>query len=477
MTGHPLAPALLAFLLCVLPLPGAGAEASRPLPLRLRSIGLVVAIDYPNESLSGTATLEIENWTEQPVAEASLLLNRLMRFDAIRLPGGAALSFQQEIVAFTDLPKEQVNRAAIRLATPLAPGGRATLVVSYSGYLVGYTETGSLYIQDRIDPEFTILRADAYAFPVVGVPSWEANRSVPEVSFPFDVAVTVPGDLTVASGGEPVARTTTGPSTTWRYRSASPAPFLNVAIAKYVILEKDGIRVFAFPKDEAGGKSVLLAARRAIDLFTRSFGPTTPPPAFAVIEIPEGWGSQASLAGGIIQTADAFRNASELRQLYHEISHFWNPPDTDLPSPRWNEGLASYLERRATRDLDGKDDIDASASARAERLLALARENPKLRSVPLASYGKERMTDFSYSVGGILFWLLDRAVGPAKFDEIIASYYKNHKTSGAGSAEFLREATALGGPPAAAVLHDWFVTARWYELLSSGESLAEIAAS
>ena len=471
-------PAILACLLSVLALQDARAEgAPRPAPLRLRSIGLAVAIDYPNEKLAGTATLEIENWTEEPAAAVSLLLNRLMRFDAIGLPGGAALPFSQEIVAFTDSPKEQVNRASIRLSKELAPGGRATLVVSYSGYLVGYTETGSLYIQDRIDPEFTILRADAYAFPVVGVPSWKANRSVPPVDFSFDVAATVPNELTVASGGTLVEKRTAAAATTWKYRSASPAPFLNVAVAKYAILGKDGIRVFAFPQDEAGGKSVLAAARRAIELFTRSFGPTTPPPAFAVIEIPEGWGSQASLAGGIIQTADAFREASQLRQLYHEISHFWNPPDTDLPSARWNEGLASYLERRAARDLDGRDEIDASASARAERLLSLAPENPRLRSVPLAAYGKEAMTDFSYSVGAILFGLLDRALGPARFDALIGGYYQKHRTSGAGSAEFLREAKALGGPQAAAILHDWFETVRWYERLSAGESLAEIAAS
>jgi hypothetical protein len=476
--GRLLVPALLASLLGVLPCAGARLPAEfRPAPLRLRSIGLVVAIDYPSERLAGTATLEIENWTDDPVAEASLLLNRLMRFDAIRSSAGEPLSFSQQIVTFVDSPMQQVNQATIHLATALPPGGRATTVVAYSGYLVGYTETGSLYIRDRIDPEFTILRVDAYAFPVVGVPSRVANRSVPEVAFPFDVAVTVPSDLTVASGGELLAKTTAGLFTTWAYRSASPAPFLNLAIAKYVIFQEEGVRVFAFPRDESGARRVLAAARGAIALFTRSFGPTLARPAFAVIEIPEDFGSQASIAGGIIQTADAFRNASELRQLYHEISHFWNSPDSDHPSPRWNEGLASYLERRAARELDGRDEVDANAFARAERLLTLAKENPRLQSVPLASYGKEGMTDFSYSVGAILFYLLDRVVGPAKFDELIGSYYQKNKTFGAGSAEFLREATVLGGPRAAAVLHDWFETVRWYERLCAGESITHMAES
>lgn len=443
--------------------------------LRLRSIRLSVAIDYPNQKLTGTARLEVENGTDQPASEASFLLNRLQRFDSIRTAAGQALAFSQEIVVFSDSPKQQVNRAALRLPSPLAPGGRLWLEISYSGYLVGYTETGSLYIQDRIDPEFTILRADAYAFPVAGVPSWEANRSLPPTDFPFEVAVTVPNQLTVASGGELVGKSTSGASTTWSYRSASAAPFLNVAIAKYMLLEEEGIRVFAFPQDEAGGRNVLSASKRAIALFTRCFGPTARPPRFAVIEIPEGWGSQASLVGGIIQTADAFRDASELRQLYHEISHFWNPPDTDAPSPRWNEGLASYLERRAARDLDGWNQLDENAAARGERLLARAGETPKLATVPLAAYGKERMTDLSYSVGALLFYFLDRALGPAKFNEIVGGFYQKHKTTGAGSEEFVQEAKALGGPRATAVLRDWYETTRWYQRLSSGESIAQMA--
>jgi hypothetical protein len=233
--------------------PAAAQKAGQPEPrLRLRAIELAVDIDYETERLTGTAALEVENLSENPNQEASLLLGRLMRFERIETPDGSQIPFRQEIVTFADSPKKQVNRALVEMPEPIAAHGRARLRVTYSGYLVGYTETGSLYVKDHIDPEFTIVRADAYAFPVVAVASEEKNRSIPLADFSFDLRVTVPSDLTVADGGELVDRTEKGRRTTWHYRSVSSVPFLNLAIAKYDVAEKDGIKLYSFPKDREG---------------------------------------------------------------------------------------------------------------------------------------------------------------------------------------------------------------------------------
>ena len=278
--------------------------------MRLRGIELAVDIDYAAEKLTGTAALDIENVSDASEPAVSLLLNRLMHFDRIETPDGSAIPFRQEIVTFPDSPKRQVNRALLRMPAPIEAHSRARVRVAYSGYLVGYTETGSLYIQDSIDPDFTIIRTDAYAFPVVAVASDQKNRSIAPADFPFDLRVTVPGDLTVADGGELVEKTPAGPKITWHYRSTSPVPFLNFAIAKYDLAEKDGIRLYSFPKDQEGAVRVMDSARRALDLFRAWFGPTAAPPRFAVIEIPANFGSQASLSGGIIRRRPARSRAA-----------------------------------------------------------------------------------------------------------------------------------------------------------------------
>ena len=444
---------------------------------RLTAIELGVDLDYPEERLSGTAGLEVENVSREPASAVSLLLGRLMRFDRISAAGGASVPFEQEVVTFSDSPKEQVTRALLQLPRPVAPGDRARVKVAYSGYLVGYTETGSLYVRDHIDPEFTILRTDAYAFPVVGTPSKQANRAIPMADFPFDLSVTAPKGLTVANGGELVGREEHGDRVTWRYRSVAPAPFLNVTIAPYETTEGDGIRLFSFPKDHDGAARVRQAARGALALYERWFGPTAAPPRFALIEIPRDWGSQASLTGGVIQTASTFEDAGALIELYHEISHFWNVPDREPQSPRWNEGLASYLQFRVADELEGRNDLEEILASRTQRLRERLAGDPKLTSVPFADYGKAGMTDESYPVGRLMFAVLEKTVGPEKFREIVGGFYQKYKVTGATTQELIAFAVQAGGAPVETLLSEWMTSTRWAERILAGQSLSEIAAS
>lgn len=265
-----------------------------------------------------------------------------------------------------------------------------------------------------------------------------------------------------------------GPRTTWHYRSAA-APFLNVAIAKYDVTERDGIRMYAFPADREGAARVLDRAQRAVALFRSWFGPTAAPARFAVIEIPADFGSQASIAGGIIQTAATFRDPDALIELYHEISHFWNPRDLDSRSPRINEGLAMYLQLRAAQEIDGRTDLDARLTRRIGRVLEDAPKEPRLATTPMADYGKEKMTDWSYSVGQLMFGLLEKSVGPEHFREFVGGFYQKSRETGATTADFIAFAGARGGRPAQRVLADWLTSTRWLERLKSGETLDVMA--
>jgi hypothetical protein len=444
---------------------------------RLTAIDLSVDVNYKEERLAGTARLEIENVSAQPASTLSLLLGRLMHVDRVGSAHAASIRFEQRVAAFADSPREQVDQALVHLPERVPPGGRLELTVGYSGYLVGYVETGSLYIRDHIDPEFTILRADAYAFPVVGSLSKQANRSIPRQDFPFDVRVTVPRDLTVATGGDFVGSEEHGDRTTWHYRSVKPAPFLNVAIAPYEVTDADGIRLFAFPKDHDGAVRVRRAASAALALYERWFGPTAAPPHFSLIEIPRDWGSQASLVAGIIQTASTFEDPGALIELYHEMSHFWNVADTDPLPPRWNEGLAMFLQQCVANELEERKDFDEFMELRTKRLREHLTENPRLATIPFADYGKARMTDESYVVGRLMFAVLHKTVGPEAFRAIIGGFYQQYRATGATTQDFIRFAGERGGAAVQALLADWMTSTRWTQALSAGRSLDDIAAS
>ncbi len=451
---------------------------SEPFSLALTHLELNLDLDFEDGSLAGWVHMEVSNQGDAPVRVLPFNLGRLMTVDRVSIvgpsTGGGAAEFTQGVSVFTDSPKRQVNQLAVRLPRPLPPGQTITLRVDYGGYLVGYTETGSVYIQDRVDEAFSILREDAFAWPVLGTLSRRVNRSAPRPDFDFRARVTVPEGHTVASSGRLVAQTVQDGRAKFVYESNGPVPFLNLPIARYGLLEAGGVRVYHFPQDSAGARRVLESATRGLALLETWFGPLDTEPELAVMEIPEMWGSQASLTAGIIQTADAFRDAGHMSQLYHELTHIWNAPDVDLPSARWNEGLATFLSGRMAAELDGWDGMEGDVGRTAERILRLAESNPTVADVPFIEYGQANVTGLSYRVGYLMFFALYRTIGPEAFDQAVGGYYQIHKDRG-GTFEALMESCGDASPvDLDDFFRDWVLTTRWLEQLSQGKPVEDI---
>jgi hypothetical protein len=328
--------------------PCAEAQSSPPPAFRERQISLTLGVDFERQRLDGTERVTLENWTDRPAATVYFLLNRLMTVRAVH-DGGRSARFTQNVVRFDDDSLRQVVQVTVRFARSVPPLGRVTLDVAFGGNLVGYTETGSLYIQDRVDTAFTILRADAYAFPVVGVANDGANRRRPTVDFSYDLDIGVPDGFVVAAAGTLVARDASNGRTRWRYHNGQLSPFINICIARYHVLTNGGLRISFFPADSMGAARVATSVARAMRDLTVWFGPLGSDPNVTISEIPDGWGSQASLTGGIIQEAGAFREPGQLRALYHELSHLWNAPDNDRPSPRFCSSCSPNVWTRTRR--------------------------------------------------------------------------------------------------------------------------------
>lgn len=465
--------AALAFLLVSAVSCRAAVPTPSDVPFVLNKLGLDLRVDYEAGTLSGTATLEVRNSSKQSRDAIPLLLGRLMTVSKVTDLSGASVPFEQRVVIFQDDPARQVNFILIAPAHPLPGGTSFSVVVHYSGILVGYTETGSLYIQDHVSHDFTIIREDAYAFPILGIPSQAANGAAHRDDFRFFARITAPADLVVAMGGKLQERKPVDSQVTWSYQSTDPVPFLNITIAPYEQLDRPGAHIFYFPADASGARSLDLAIGGAVDRYTRWFGPLGREPHLVIMEIPDRFGSQGSLSAGIMQTADAFRDKSELPQVYHELSHLWNAPDVERPSPRWNEGLAMFLQSRMAAELDGWNQWDARMERSVEYLKDHCGPPTSCESVPMAGYGPAGLTDRSYTVGMLLFYALYQVLGADGFNRAYRDFLHEHREKG-GSTSQLVAAFRNVSPNSEPIFQDWLFTTRWYSFLKSGKTVAQI---
>ena len=260
---------------------------------------------------------------------------------------------------------------------------------------------------------------------------------------------------------------------TWTYHSGAPVPFLNITIAPYRVLETTGARIFHFPADSTGASMLRDGVTGALGRFEQWYGRLTTAPDLAVMEIPEGFGSQASLTAGVILQADAFRDRAQLRQLYHELSHLWNVPDLELPSPRWNEGLATFLQWRMAAELDAWNDWDARVTATTQSLMRRCAPQMACDSIPFSEFGKMGRTDLSYSVGFLMFYALHDVLGAESFDRAYRGFFQRYRERGATTAD-LASSFREADPRSAAIFSDWLLTTRWYARLRAGETLPQM---
>jgi aminopeptidase N len=448
--------------------------APTPESFVLCHMSLDLAVNYGERSLAGSVTVELENWTAHPARTVSFLTGRLMTVSSMRDAAGRVLQYTQDVERFPDEPLWQVNHVRATLPRAISPGGRTTIRIEYTGNLVGYTEVGWLYVKDRIDTAFTILRADALAFPVVGGLSFSANRAAPRSDFTYHVSVRVPAKYVVATGGT-VTRVANADGTfTWHYQSRGASPFLNIAIAPFDTLADGGVRVFYFHADSAGARRLMASAQAALGFLTHAFGPLHAPPNVTITEIPDGWGSQANLVGGIIQTASAFRDSTRIVELYHELSHLWNAPDTDAPSPRWNEGLAMFLQGLISERVDGwtgREESSQEFIANHKRRIAA---DSTFRTVPFSEYGAREITNRSYGVGNVMFATLYALLGETEFNRVVGGYYQEF-AGGGTTRDFAAYARRTATSDLTNFFEDWLFTTRWTALLAEATTVSDLA--
>jgi aminopeptidase N len=469
---HPTAFALALILFMSL---GSSAQAAKVV---VTNYDLYFQIFPQHERLQGHARITLENRGGAGLSEVSLLLYRLLDVDSVSGPDGKALPFHQAVVKFSDAASMQVNAANVRLPAPLPPDGRYTFMVKFSGQVYGYAEVMS-YVHDSVNEDYTLLRPDALAYPIVTTPSFASMIESERFPFTYTLAVEVPSAYVVASGGTLVEKREVKSITTFSFRSRGPTTRVDIAVAKFTILQNEPahLSVYVLPADEEGGQHMLKAMEQVIDFYTKEFGPAAGGSGYTAIEIPDGFGSQASNFY-FLQSAAAFRDASRLHEMYHEVGHSWNAvakPGVDRA--RWfDEAFASYFEALALRHFDGEKAFSERMEGYRERFRKNVQKDARAVETPISDYGKYELGDNSYTKGAWSLYVLHTLVGDADFRQIIRGLLTAHADTPVDFHDFALLAEQVSKRDLKVYFDEWIYGTESSKLLLGNSSIEEMTA-
>lgn len=418
----------------------------------------------------------IKNNTEHDLTSVPVLLYRLLNVESVRDMKGSPIDFSQVVQTMGDEKSMQVNAITINLLSPLAPSSSTTVSIKYSGYVFGYQEVMQ-YVQDRIDGEYSLIRPDALAYPMFAFPMYSSLMKAYDSHFSFDIDAIVPSGYVVASGGRLEETKATGDSITFSYRGNSPTWRMDIAVAKFKTLrdENERLTVYVLPEDEHRGVYILREMKRAIDFYSTYFGEVKNFRGFTSIEIPDGWGSQAS-GDYFLQAAAAFKDSQRISEMYHEIGHTWNVKGKgQVRRCRYfDEAFGSYFECLAEREFRGeKSFIDDMEESR-DIFIKWANYDKRNAETPIAEYWKEELGRNSYTKGAWSLYVLHQLIGEDNFKNVIRTLLSEFADKPADFTDFQNVAERVSKKNLKKFFKEWIYGTESSKLLSEKQSIEDI---
>ena len=423
------------------------------------------------------AALTIRNVSQSSHQEIPLLLYRLLSVQHVTDALGSPLRFDQNVVQLSDEPSLQVRAVVVKPPKPLLPNDTLKMTISYEGFIFGYAEAMA-YVRDKIDETFSLLRPDAFAYPMLAHATYSSYSAAYDTKFTYEILATVPKGYTAECGGELINSSSAGPdSTIFVFRSKVPTWRIDLAVAQFSVLRDSPskLKVYHLAGDSLGARHVLTASRKVVNLYSEMFGRPAGYQGYTVIEIPDGWGSQAS-DFYFLQTAAAFKDSSKIGEVYHEIGHSWNV--TGSPSVKrcryFDEAFASFFESLAIRSFEGERRFEEDMESSRAIFVQWANYDRKVFDTPIAEYGKKELGRHSYTKGAWSLYVLNQIVGDKIFAQVIRSMLAEFQDKTIDFAGFQKLCERTSKKSLKKYFDEWIHGTESSKLLVDGVSITDI---
>lgn len=412
----------------------AGGALAVAAPSERSSVRLDLAVSADRSVVEGAMDLVWVNRGAHP-------LDRLAFFVYPSIVGGrmdiARCTVDGAAAPLGGRPRDAVR--SVVLPEPLAPGSSARIAIAWETTV------------PVIDGGGPLARTDGFAslgwcFPVPLAPG--TGASVPAAfadylctdAMSWRARVTMPAGLALVTGAAETARAGVDGLTVVDF-ALEPARDFYLAVGTGLVEPAPRpptggggptIRCFAPPGREAAAAFAMEVAGRAIDVFSRRFGPY-PYGTFTVlcgplpslgIEFPA-----LTVIGEHIFSLEGVLAGTPLRTMLeatvaHEVAHQWfyNMVGNDQAAEPWlDEAAAQYATRLYYLDRYGAEAADSCARSWYARWDRVDRE-PKPVGLPAADYSEKEYGAIVYGRGPLFLEALASAMGVDAFDRFLRSY-------------------------------------------------------
>ena len=442
------------------------AQAGGRLGTNVRPIRYDIAVSPDAKALTFTGSESVEVDVSAPTRTVTLNAADLAITRAIvdGAPATAALD-------------TAAQRLTLTLPSPLAVG-RHKLQLAWTGK-INRSATG-LFAIDYTNTDGSPDRMLATQFEAPDARRFAPMWDEPSFKATFTLTATAPtGQL--AFSNMPADRVDKGAATTtWHFRTSpkmsSYLLFLGMGNLERRTVQAGPTEIGVITRKGVSdqGAYALAEAKRLLAYYNDYFGQPYPLPKMDMIAGPgssqffgamENWGAIFYFENEVL--FDPKRTTESGRQriftvVAHEMAHQWFG---DLVTMDWwddlwlNEGFASWMENKSSRDLNPAWKAQAAAVAddreEALGLDATAATHPVVRHVETVDQIGEAFDSITYKKGQAVIGMLEATLGPDRFRDGIRRYMARYKYGNTRTDQLWAELSAAWGRPVEGIAHDF----------------------
>lgn len=445
---------------------------------RISSYKLCFKIEPEQNFFIVFGNMTIKNETVENVKYINILLYYDLKVKSIKDNNNFNLHFTQEKVSLKDEEKYYVNNTRITLDNVIKPDEQVKLYIEYDGSINGYPNIMA-YVKDTINKEFSIIRPDSHAYPIIAQPSYENILKSYNNTFTYNLIIDVPNEYTAACGGILKEFEQKENRNVFQYMSELPTWRFDIGIARYSIVEDRDInlKIFAFPEHKDNAENIVRKEiRRAFNLFTSLFGSYRKDNHFTVIEVKESYGSQAGDNYITMEEHGFGSDITKLTHLYHEIGHTWNVKTKyEVQRTRFfDEAFASYFEALAIKKFYGINAFKEKMEFYRQCFIKSVNEDKINYDTPIIDYGKYEIGCSSYTKGAWALYVLNEIVGDVVFNRIIRTFLNRFKDVEADFNDFEKVVDKISNDNLNKFFSQWIYGIESSEELYLGKDISEM---
>ncbi len=347
---------------------------------------------------------------DKVIKHLSVLLNpglQFIRAERRKRP----LKATSQIAAIEGMDMLELNHVTIDLGKPLKESKRTNIIIHFRGYLEDLSWTGLVGVQETLNPDFTILRSESFAYPVFADPNIKSIKAAwatkPFIQF---ADITLPEPTGIVGTLEVSNKTVEDEKTNVELKNKHPTSPLALAIAPYERLKNGPISVAYLKGNKAG-------ATRVVDLFTAKIAQLshslgTPKGTLNIVELPTGYVTKTkatTLFVGSDYLADPTLSKADKNRIYA----LWNFNQTGR-SGHWGNGI----DRAVYAALSNPSGIDRFQSAQFEKVTRALSSDKYLQKTPISEMAPSATTD---DISAFAFSVLYDLLGRDAFFDLVRS--------------------------------------------------------